>query len=194
MSTWVSDETWSQLDPSGARLTRRERVFVGVVAVVGVLLLALGVAAGRAGLISPRIEAHTDTLSVTPGVRHYTESYLLDTNGTFDERLVSVTTTDPGIRIDVLTRLPLTIPSNGMRVLPLRIAITDCSKARDTAITHVLRVHRYGYLSAANWISRPVVKLLLSAAKGDFAACGYLFNVALGRLEGYVGRTFLSKS
>jgi hypothetical protein len=57
----------------------------------------------------------------------------------------------------------------------------------------VLRVHRFGYLAAANWIGRPLIRLLLSAAKGDLERCVYLFNVSLGRLEGYVGRTFLSK-
>jgi glycosyltransferase involved in cell wall biosynthesis len=63
-------------------------------------------------------------------------------------------------------------------------------RAYARGLGYVLRVHRYGYLAAANWIGRPLVKLLLSAAKGDFDACRYLFNVALGRLEGYAGRTF----
>jgi len=67
-------------------------------------------------------------------------------------------------------------------------------RAYARGLGYVLRVHRYGYLAAANWIGRPLVKLLLSALKGDLGRCAYDFNVALGRLEGYVGRTFLSKA
>jgi hypothetical protein len=67
-------------------------------------------------------------------------------------------------------------------------------RAYARGLGYVLRVHRYGYLAAANWIGRPLVKLLLSAAKGDLDRCAYDFNVALGRLEGYVGRTLLSKA
>lgn len=59
---------------------------------------------------------------------------------------------------------------------------------------YVLRVRRYGLVSAANWIGRPVISLLLSGATGDLERCKYLFNVALGRLEGYLGRTFAPRS
>jgi glycosyltransferase involved in cell wall biosynthesis len=55
---------------------------------------------------------------------------------------------------------------------------------------YVLRNHRYGLVAAANWIGRPLIRLLLSGATGDFDRCKYLFNVAIGRLEGYIGRTF----
>jgi glycosyltransferase involved in cell wall biosynthesis len=67
-------------------------------------------------------------------------------------------------------------------------------RAYARGLGYVLRVHRYGHLAAANWIGRPLVKLLLSAVKGDLDRCVYDFNVALGRLEGYMGRTFLSKA
>jgi glycosyltransferase involved in cell wall biosynthesis len=67
-------------------------------------------------------------------------------------------------------------------------------RAYARGLGYVLRVHRYGYLAAANWIGRPLVKLLLAAVKGDLDRCVYDFNVALGRLEGYLGRTFLTKA
>jgi glycosyltransferase involved in cell wall biosynthesis len=67
-------------------------------------------------------------------------------------------------------------------------------RAYARGLGYVLRVHRYGYLAAAKWIGRPLVKLLLSAVKGDLDRCAYDFNVALGRLEGYMGRTLLSKA
>jgi glycosyltransferase involved in cell wall biosynthesis len=51
---------------------------------------------------------------------------------------------------------------------------------------YVLRVHHYGWLSAAWWVGRPLVKLGLSIPRGDFENCKYLFNVSLGRLEGYL--------
>jgi glycosyltransferase involved in cell wall biosynthesis len=55
---------------------------------------------------------------------------------------------------------------------------------------YVLRIHRYGLVAAANWVGRPLVRLTLAALSGDFERCKYFFNVALGRLEGYLGRTF----
>jgi glycosyltransferase involved in cell wall biosynthesis len=66
-------------------------------------------------------------------------------------------------------------------------------RAYARGLGYVLRVHRFGYLAAANWIGRPLIKLLLSLARGDLDRCVYLLNVSLGRLEGYAGRTFLSK-
>ncbi len=51
---------------------------------------------------------------------------------------------------------------------------------------YVLRVHHYGWLAAAWWVGRPLVKLFLSILKGEFEKCKYLFNVSLGRLEGYM--------
>jgi hypothetical protein len=57
----------------------------------------------------------------------------------------------------------------------------------------VLRVHHCGLASAANWIGRPVIRMLLSGVSGDLERSRYLFNVALGRLEGYLGRTFALK-
>lgn len=66
-------------------------------------------------------------------------------------------------------------------------------RAYARGLGYVLRVHRFGYLAAANWIGRPLIKLLLSVVRGDLDRCVYLFNVSLGRLEGYVGRVFLSK-
>jgi len=67
-------------------------------------------------------------------------------------------------------------------------------RAYARGLGYVLGVHRYGYLAAANWIGRPLVKLLLAGVKGDLDRCVYDFNVALGRLEGYVGRTFFSNA
>jgi glycosyltransferase involved in cell wall biosynthesis len=51
---------------------------------------------------------------------------------------------------------------------------------------YVLRVHHYGWLSAAWWIGRPLVRVVLSILRGDVEKCRYFFNIALGRLEGYM--------
>lgn len=64
-------------------------------------------------------------------------------------------------------------------------------RAYGRGLGHVLRLHRYNYFAAANWIGRPIVKLFLSLLSGDLLGCAYFFNVSLGRLEGYVGRTLL---
>ena len=55
---------------------------------------------------------------------------------------------------------------------------------------HVLRRHSYGKLTAALWISRPIIRLLLSLFRGNLKQCTYLLNVSLGRAEGYIGRTW----
>jgi glycosyltransferase involved in cell wall biosynthesis len=74
---------------------------------------------------------------------------------------------------------------------------TEAMRAKGRAygrgMGYVLRQHNYNYVAAANWIGRPLIRLLLSAAKVDLAGCAYFFNVSLGRLEGYLGRTFCVK-
>jgi glycosyltransferase involved in cell wall biosynthesis len=64
-------------------------------------------------------------------------------------------------------------------------------RAYGRGLGYVLRLHHYNSVAAANWIGRPLVRLVLSAVKGDLSGCAYFFNVSLGRLEGYVGRTLL---
>lgn len=62
-------------------------------------------------------------------------------------------------------------------------------RAYGRGMGYVLRLHRYNSLTAANWIGRPLVRLLLSLVSGNVATAAYFFNVSLGRFEGYVGRT-----
>lgn len=65
-------------------------------------------------------------------------------------------------------------------------------RAYGRGLGYVLRLHSYGSIAAANWIGRPLLRLLLAAARGDFERCKYFSNVALGRFEGYTRRTFIS--
>ena len=67
-------------------------------------------------------------------------------------------------------------------------ALRAKGRAYGRGLGYVLRLHRYNSVAAANWIGRPLARLLLSAARGDLSASAYFFNVALGRLEGYVRR------
>lgn len=62
-------------------------------------------------------------------------------------------------------------------------------RAYGRGMGHVLRLHGYNYLVAASWVCRPLVRLLLSLATGNVSRSAYFFNVSLGRLEGYLGRT-----
>lgn len=66
-------------------------------------------------------------------------------------------------------------------------------RAYGRGMGYVLRLHHYGYVAAANWIGRPLLRFALSAAKADWSGAAYFWNVALGRLEGYLRRTFLKK-
>jgi glycosyltransferase involved in cell wall biosynthesis len=67
-------------------------------------------------------------------------------------------------------------------------------RAYGRGLGYVLKLHHYNFVAAASWIGRPLIRLLLSAAKVDLAGCAYFFNVSLGRLEGYLGRTLGVKS
>jgi glycosyltransferase involved in cell wall biosynthesis len=71
--------------------------------------------------------------------------------------------------------------------IPMK-ALWAKGRAYGRGLGYVLRLHHYNSVAAANWIGRPLARLLLSAAKGDLSASAYFFNVALGRLEGYVRR------
>lgn len=62
-------------------------------------------------------------------------------------------------------------------------------RAYGRGLGYVLRLHHYSFIAAANWIGRPLIRLVLAAANADFEGCKYFFNVALGRFEGYIRRT-----
>lgn len=68
-------------------------------------------------------------------------------------------------------------------------AMQTKGRAYGRGLGYVLRLHHYGYVAAANWIGRPLIRVILSAVKADWSSCAYFFNVSLGRLEGYIGRT-----
>jgi glycosyltransferase involved in cell wall biosynthesis len=72
-------------------------------------------------------------------------------------------------------------------------AMQTKGRAYGRGLGYVLRLHHYGHVAAANWIGRPLVRVILSAVKADWSSCAYFFNVSLGRLEGYIGRTLLNR-
>lgn len=55
MANLLSDQTWQRLDPEAGQLTPRQRRLAGLTMVAGVLLVALAVAVGASGLITPRV-------------------------------------------------------------------------------------------------------------------------------------------
>jgi glycosyltransferase involved in cell wall biosynthesis len=61
-------------------------------------------------------------------------------------------------------------------------------RAYGRGLGHVLRLHRYSVMAAANWIARPAAKAVLSLARGQGQRFRYYCNVALGRSEGWFGR------
>jgi glycosyltransferase involved in cell wall biosynthesis len=66
-------------------------------------------------------------------------------------------------------------------------------RAYGRGLGYVLRAHKYHALNAIMWMSRPIFSLLLNVVKGNFKPCTYLLNVSIGRLEGYMGRTWKQK-
>jgi hypothetical protein len=55
---------------------------------------------------------------------------------------------------------------------------------------HVIRLHRYSIFSLAYWVVRPAIRMGLALLKGNRARARYYKNVMIGRLEGWLGRTF----
>ncbi len=62
-------------------------------------------------------------------------------------------------------------------------------RAYGRGLGHVLRRHRFGAGAALNWIGRPAVKGALALARGRAHLVRYYGAVALGRAEGWFGRT-----
>ncbi len=56
-------------------------------------------------------------------------------------------------------------------------------------VGYVLRIHRYGVLSALKWIGRPVLGSLLFLVRGKIKHAQYYGNVAIGRFEGWSDMT-----
>jgi glycosyltransferase involved in cell wall biosynthesis len=55
---------------------------------------------------------------------------------------------------------------------------------------YVLRRHHYGIISICYWLVRPVGRSVMSLMKFDGQRLYYYVNVAIGRLEGWLGMTF----
>ncbi len=62
-------------------------------------------------------------------------------------------------------------------------------RAYGRGLGHVLRRHGYGAGAALNWIARPAARGALALARGRAHLVRYYGNVALGRAEGWFGRT-----
>jgi glycosyltransferase involved in cell wall biosynthesis len=60
-------------------------------------------------------------------------------------------------------------------------------RAYGRGLGYVLRRHNYNIFAIIYWVGRPMMKLMLHALVGDINECVYLWNVACGRLEGYIG-------
>lgn len=144
MSAWLSDETWSRLDPRGAHLTRRERVVVAVAATVGALVLGVGITAARAGVFAPHVHAQYEELTAVPGSHRFSETIDLDATGTLDEQLIAVRSATRGIAVSAASRLPLRIAEGEVVSVRFDFKITDCTAASaSNAIAMTLRFHRF---------------------------------------------------
>src|SRR5579862_2239186 len=55
---------------------------------------------------------------------------------------------------------------------------------------YVLRRHSFGPFSLIHWASRPLVTAFISAINGRFHRAAYSLLVSLGRIEGWLGRTW----
>ncbi len=60
------------------------------------------------------------------------------------------------------------------------------ARAYGRGMGFVLKRHGYGLLSLVTWIGRPSVAVILYALRGQTARVAYYFNVARGRLEGWL--------
>jgi hypothetical protein len=143
VTTWVSDETWAQLDPDAGRLHGRSRIVLAVATVAVVLVGSVAVAAGQAGLITPRINAELQEQRSAPGSHTVSEKFLLSTQHNVDETVTGVAAGGPGIGVQAVTRLPATIPRSGVLVLSLRVTVHDCGALGDHGLPVIIHFHRF---------------------------------------------------
>jgi glycosyltransferase involved in cell wall biosynthesis len=68
------------------------------------------------------------------------------------------------------------------------------ARAYGRGLGYVLRIHDYNVLSASWWLARPFAAMGLAMLRADTQQGRYYFNVALGRFEGLLGRTFGAQS
>ena len=140
MSAWLSEQTWAQLDPAAARLTRRGRFALAAGLTAFVLVVCFVAGAVRSGWLSPRLIAEPRTLQVDPASRSFTETIAVHTDGWFDENVTGITVQVPRGTAAVLTT-PRTIPRHGFAPVTFRVVLNDCS-AVSSKVTMAVRVHR----------------------------------------------------
>ena len=109
MTTWLSEETWSQLDPSAGRLRGRARIVLAVALIAAIALASAAVAAGRSGLFTPRINADFQRVRAAPRSNTITETFALSTSNGADDHVTGVAASGPGAHVTALTPLPAKI-------------------------------------------------------------------------------------
>ena len=126
MTRLLSDEVWQQLDPGGARLSRRQTWRVWLVAAAVTVLLVAATVLWRSGLIVPRLEATADGSLAGPGVITYDLSIRND--GLTEVRLLAAGRSGPGLElVQVASPFPVTLGPGDGAILRLFYRVTDCA-------------------------------------------------------------------
>jgi hypothetical protein len=152
VTTWLSDDTWTSLDPTAGRLNRSgRRALIGGLVGAAAVLAAVGLGFGS-GVLAPRLSLGPFSTRVDAPTHSYVLTATVHNEGKLTERIVSVGAAMPGVRARLDSVRPSSVPAGGSARLAVRVTVTHCEEAEGNdspPIKWALRVDRpWGAASA----------------------------------------------
>jgi len=137
-NAFVPDAVWEGLDPSGARLSREQRLRVAAWSVAGLIAIVGFLVAFASGLFIPRVVAAVDLGS--SGNRIYTVHAAITNDGWVAERVSDVRIVRPGLVLESGTPAARTIESGATVNVVFRVRLVSCSSVRPAPLSVAARV------------------------------------------------------
>lgn len=164
---FVSDEAWSELDPSTARLTSLSRRVLFSAAVLAVLLVTAVVFVSNSGLIRPDLSTPTSSGGADSATRKFDQTAEIHNDGRFTANLDTISSAAPGVELVSMPEAGATIRPGHSITIHVTYRVVDCSVVRrgDTAPVH-LHFH--------HWWGTTTVRVLADGGLGmAWLSCGH---------------------
>lgn len=163
----VSDEVWSQLDPSAARLTSLSRRVLFSGAVLVILLITAVVFASSSGLIRPDLSSPTSSSGADSATRKFDQTAEIHNDGWFAAHVDAISSAAPGVDVVSVTGAGATIRPGHSITIHVTYRVVDCGVARRGAAAPV-------HLHFHHWWGTTTVTLLSDGGPGmAWLACGH---------------------